>query len=124
MIEGEKMMKGRKEMNEMVWYDLWQEMQQPTIKIEEKVLHYPWKRLTRESLLRKLPTNPVLVPILGRVVLDLLLCRSPLVLLLQNKLEHLMMPSLGLSFSSFPAGDLVSRESQKTREFGVEEGNF
>ena len=31
------MMKGRKEMNEMVWNDLWQRMQQPTIKIEEKV---------------------------------------------------------------------------------------
>ena len=70
------------------------------------------------------PTNPVLMPILGRVVLDSLRWRSPLVLLLQNKLKHPMMPSLGLSFSPFPAGDLVSRESQKTREFGVEEENF
>ena len=35
-----------------------------------------------------------------------------------------MMLSLGLSFSPFPAGDLVSRESQKTKEFGVEEENF
>ena len=35
-----------------------------------------------------------------------------------------MMPSLGLSFSPFPAGDLVSRESQKTREFGMEEENI
>ena len=79
-----------------------------------------YKRIPPQNL----PTNPVLVPILGRVVLDSLLRRSPLVLLLQNKLEHPMMPSLGLSFSPFPAGDLVSRESQKTREFGVEEENF
>ena len=33
-----------------------------------------------------------------------------------------MMPSLGLSFSPFPAGDLVSRESQKTKKFGMEGG--
>ena len=50
---------------------------------------------------QNLPTNPVLMPILGRVVLDSLRRRSPLVLLLQNKLEHPMMPSLGLSFSPF-----------------------
>ena len=30
------MMKGRKEMNEMVWNDLWQRMQQSMIKIEER----------------------------------------------------------------------------------------
>ena len=79
-----------------------------------------YKRIPPQNL----PTNPVLVPILGRVVLDSLQRRSPLVLLLQNKLEHPMMPSLGLSFSPFLAGDMVSRESQKTREFGVEEENF
>ena len=33
-----------------------------------------------------------------------------------------MMPSLGLNFSPLPAGDLVSRESQKTRKFGMEGG--
>ena len=70
-----------------------------------------YKRIPPQNL----PTNPVLVPILGRAVLDSLRRQSPLVLLLQNKLEHPMMPSLGLSFSPFPAGDLVSRESQKTR---------
>ena len=70
-----------------------------------------YKRIPHQNL----PTNPVLVSILGRVVLDSLQRRSPLVLLLQNKLGHPMMPSLGLSFSPFPAGDLVSRESQKTK---------
>ena len=79
-----------------------------------------YKRIHLQNLL----TNPVLVPIVGWVVLDSLRRQSPLVLLLQNKLEHLMMPSLGLSFSPFPAGDLVSRESQKTRKFGVKEENF
>ena len=79
-----------------------------------------YKRIPPQNL----PTNPVLVPILSRVVLDSLRRRSPLVLLLQIKLKHPMMLSLGLSFSPFPAGDLVSRESQKTREFGVEEENF
>ena len=66
--------------------------------------------------------NPVLVPILGRVVFDSLRRRCPLVLLLQNKLGHPMMPSLGLSFSPFPAGNMVSRESQKTRKFRMEGG--
>ena len=33
-----------------------------------------------------------------------------------------MMPSLGLSFSSLPDGDLVSRESQKTRKLEMEGG--
>ena len=79
-----------------------------------------YKRIPPQNL----PTNPVLMPILGRVVLDSLRRRSPLDLLLQNKLKHPMMLSLGLSFSPFPAGDLVSRESQKTREFGVEEEHF
>ena len=81
------------------------------------------EKLTRESLIR-IYTQTVLVPIVGRVVFDSLRRRSSLVLLLQNKLRHPMMPSLGLSFSPLPAGDLVSRESQKTREFGVEEENF
>ena len=79
-----------------------------------------YKRIPPQNL----HTNPVLMPILGRVVLDSLRHWSPLVLLLQNKLEHPMMPSLGLSFSPFPASDLVSRESQKTTEFRVEEENF
>ena len=79
-----------------------------------------YKRIPPQNL----PTNPVLMPILGRVVLDSLRRRSPLDLLLQNKLKHPMMLSLGLSFSPFPAGDLVSRESQKTKEFGVEEEHF
>ena len=87
----------------------------PTLSME-----MAYKRIPPQNL----PTNPVLVPILGRVVLDSLRRRSPLVLPLQNKLEHPMMPSLGLSFSPFPAGDLVSRESEKTREFGVEEEIF
>ena len=77
-----------------------------------------YKRIPHQNL----PTNPVLVPILGRVVFDSLRRRSPRVLLLQNKLGHLMMPSLNLSFSPFPSGDLVSRESKKTRKFGMEGG--
>ena len=79
-----------------------------------------YKRIPPQNL----PTNPVLVPILGRVVLDSLRRQSPLDLLLQNKLKHPMMLSLGLIFSPFPAGDLVSKESQKTRKFGVEEEHF
>ena len=79
-----------------------------------------YKRIPPQNL----PTNPVLVTILGRVVLDSLRPQSPLGLLLQNKLEHPMMPSLGLNFSPFPTSDLVSRESQKTRKFGVKEENF
>ena len=79
-----------------------------------------YKRIPHQNL----HTNPVLVPILGRVVFDSLRRRSSLLLLLQNKRELQMMPSLGLSFSRLLAGDLVSRESQKTREFGVEEENF
>ena len=79
-----------------------------------------YKRIPPQNL----PTNPVLMPILGRVVLDSLRRRSPLDLLFQNKLKHPMMPRLGLRFSPFPVGDLVSRESQKTREFGVEEEDF
>ena len=47
---------------------------------------------------------------------DSLRRRSPLVLLLQIKLGLPMMPCLGLSFSPFLSGDLVSRESQKTKK--------
>ena len=79
-----------------------------------------YKRIPHQNL----HTNPLLVPILGRVVFDSLRRRSSLVLLLQNKLGLPMMPSWGLSFSPLPAGDMVSRESQKTREFEVEEENF
>ena len=71
---------------------------------------------------QNLHTNPVLVPILGRVVFDSLRRRSSLVLLLQNKLRLSIMPSLGLSFSPLPAADLMSRESQKTKKFGMEGG--
>ena len=79
-----------------------------------------YKRIPHQNL----HTNPVLVPILGLVAFDPLRRRSSLVLLLQKKLRLLMMPSLGLSFSPFRAGDMVSRESQKTRKFGMEEENF
>ena len=70
-----------------------------------------YKRIPHQNL----HTNTVLVPILGRVAFDLLRRRSSLVLLLQSKLGLPMMPSWSLSFSPFPAGDLVSRESQKTK---------
>ena len=69
---------------------------------------------------QNLHTNPIFsVPILGRLVLDPLRCRAPLASLLHNKLGHSTSPRLGLSFSPLPAGELVSRESQKTKEFGV-----
>ena len=109
----------------MIWFDMIYEVNAitynqnrrkgPTLSMEKA-----YKRIPPQNL----PTNPVLMPILGRVVLDSLRRRSPLDLLLQNKLKHPMMLSLGLSFSPFPAGDLVSRESQKTREFGVKEEHF
>ena len=48
-------------MNEMVWNDLWQQMQQPTIKIEEKVLgevfYEAWERL--RDLLRQCPHHGI-----------------------------------------------------------------
>ena len=75
-----------------------------------------YKRIPHQNL----HTNPVLVPILGRVVFDSLRHRSSLVLLLQNKLGLPMMPSL--SFSPLPSSDLLSRESQKIKKFGMEGG--
>ena len=79
-----------------------------------------YKRIPHQNL----HTNPVLVPILGWVVFDSLRRQSSLVLLLQIKVGLPMMPNLGLSFSPLLAGDLVSRESQKTREFGVGGGKL
>ena len=55
------------------------------------------------------------MPILGRMMLDPQRYGAPLDLLLQNKLEHHPMLSLGLSFSPFPAGDPLSRQGQKTK---------
>ena len=77
------------------------------------------ERSKRKSLIRIFAQTPFSVPILGRVMHDLLRRRAPLASLLQSKLGHSTTPSLALSFSPFPAGDLVSRENQKTRKFGV-----
>ena len=57
-------------------------------------------------------------------MLDPLRCRAPFNLLLQSKLGHPTTPSLGLSFSPLPSGDLVSRESQKTRKSKWKEEDF
>ena len=64
------------------------------------------------------------MPILGRVVVDPLRCRAPLVSLLQSKLGHSTTPSFSLSLSPLPASDLVSRESQKTRKLKMGGGEL
>ena len=116
----EKMMKGREkryssmEKNEdsgRIYEDKWNNLWFSRIKRTTLSMEKAYRRIPHQNL----HTNPVLVPILGRVVFDSLRRRSSLVLLLQNKLGLPMMPSLGLSFSPLPGGDLVSRESQKTK---------